>query len=329
MTAVDLSREGADTPTALTAGGPNAIAVAQGLTGDEWNLRITRLAIAGVRRYQEFLDRLPISNAVLAVRLKALVDLGVLDRDQYESRPPRYEYVITRRGRDLWTALLAIWDWELVWVDHHTTPVPPIHHLSCGNDCHPVLTCLECDDPVQPRDIIGVDGPAAGRDRSVPAAATRRRSRAGIQTSDFAYPQTYAVLGNRWSTAMIGAAFAGARQFKDFEQALGAPPTVITDRLQRFCELGVFTHVPQRDRPDRREYRLTDKGRAFFPVVMLIMAWGQRWFQSPEGPAQIFLHRAHAGRAEHSFIPRLACGHCHSVLRGVDIVNVDAAVAVK
>ncbi|AOW93842.1 hypothetical protein BFN03_17470 [Rhodococcus sp. WMMA185] len=317
--------EDADLPTELTVGGPNAIAITQGLTGDEWNLRIVRCAIAGATRFQDWLERLPISNAVLTSRLGMLVDLGVLRRSEYQQRPVRYEYLLTRRGRDLWPSLVAIWGWELAWVPEHTPPIPPLHHLSCDHDFLPELTCAFCSESVQPRDVAGTFGPAGGWDRSVPSASTRRRSRGGTVGEDLAFPQTYALLGNRWSAAMVGAAFAGAHLFKDFERILSAPPTVLSDRLRRFCELDIFEVVSAGGRRDRPVYHLTDKGRAFFPVIMLIVAWGQRWFHSPEGQAMTFRHQLPDSEADHPFDPRLACGHCRRELRGTDITNSDIA----
>lgn len=316
-----------DTPTQLTAGGPNAIAVTQGLAGDEWTLRIVRYAMAGVTRYSDWLDRLPISHAVLTARLGSLVELGVLRKSQYQSRPSRYEYLLTRRGRDLWASLLAIWGWELAWVTDHAAPIPPMHHVPCDRDFQPIMTCGHCGIPVLPRDIVGSFGPAGGWARSVPMASTRRRSPRNEAVVAQVFPHTYALLGDRWSAAMIAAAFAGARQFKDYEKMLSAPPTVVTDRLRRFCDIGVFHQVPQRNRPDRVEYRLTDKGRAFFPVIMQTVAWGQRWFISPEGPAITFRHRVPEHNIDHVFTPRLACDQCRIELRGADIVNVDVSLA--
>nr|WP_218017239.1 winged helix-turn-helix transcriptional regulator [Rhodococcus marinonascens] len=285
-----------------------------------------RCAIAGATRFQDWLERLHISNSVLTSRLGMLVDLGVLRRSPYQLRPLRYEYLLTRRGRDLWTSLVAIWGWELAWVPEHTPPIPALHHTICNHDFLPVLLCAHCSVAVQPRDAAGTFGQAGEWGRSVPNASTRRRSRSGAPGDDPAFPQTYALLGNRWSAAMVGAAFAGARQFKDFEQILSAPPTVLSDRLRHFCELSIFDAVPVGGRSDRPVYQLTDKGRAFFPVIMLIVASGQRWFHSPEGPAMIFRHRPPASELDHPFAPRLACGHCGGELRGADIADADTDV---
>src|SRR5512140_106300 len=94
----------------------NSNAIALGLIGDEWNLAIVRLAImSGVRRYKDFRDRLGIANSVLTARLRRLAEAGVFTMAQYSDAPRRHEYVLTERGRDLWTVLLTIWSCAAVW----------------------------------------------------------------------------------------------------------------------------------------------------------------------------------------------------------------------
>lgn len=97
-------------------GGENAVAVASGLLGDEWNLLIIRLAFLGARRYKDWHDQLGIANSVLPSRLDRLIDAGVLVRVPYQKRPLGYEYRLTECGKDLWQVLLTIWDWESQWV---------------------------------------------------------------------------------------------------------------------------------------------------------------------------------------------------------------------
>ena len=67
------------------------------------------------------------------------------------------------------------------------------------------------------------------------------------------------VMGNRWGFALLVAAFVGMSRFTDFQTQLGAPPGSIADRLSIFTANGVFEMSENR-------YRLTEKGRALFPV---------------------------------------------------------------
>jgi len=297
-----------ETPSAgENSAGENSDAVALGLIGDEWNLAIVRLAIVlGVRRYKDFRDQLGIANSVLTARLRHLTEAGVFARVQYSETPRRYEYVLTRRGRDLWKVLLTIWSWEAEWVSEHSEPLPPVLHTECGHEFFPVMRCRTCGDPASIRDVQAEIGPSGGFQRSVPRVATRRRSAAGSAGPGLV-PQTIELIGNRCSAAALAAALFGARRFTDVLTMTGAPPTIVADRLRTFCQMGVLTMVTPPG-AGRAEYRLTDKGRAFFPHVMMMLEWGDRWFRAPEGPATLLTHTA-CGREFHPVLHCSACGY--------------------
>jgi len=105
-----------DRPSALPAGGENAVAYAIGVTADEWTLLIIRQALAGARRYKDWQRALPISHAVLTARLRRLEELGMLVAVPYQDRPRRLEYCLTQRGAEIWQVLVGIWAWEAHWV---------------------------------------------------------------------------------------------------------------------------------------------------------------------------------------------------------------------
>ena len=310
-----------DGPTLLEAGGTNAVGRMLGLLGDEWTLLILQHSMWGVRRYGQFMAAIPISNAVLTSRLSLLTREGLFERHVYQQNPPRAEYRPTARSRSLWTVLLAIWEWERQWVPEHARRLPVMRHAVCGRDFSPVLGCRACGEVVSPRDVRADWGPSGSWQRSVPAAATRRRSDAeviGGQSGMF--PDTMAIFGNRWSSALMGAAFRGLTRFSEFEASLGAPPTLIADRLRVFSAIGVLEPVDNLGRSDWMQYRLTAKGLAFFPVVMLTLQWADRWYQAPEGPALHVTHRACGNR----FVAALQCDQCGQQLAGADVVVVSA-----
>jgi DNA-binding HxlR family transcriptional regulator len=301
--------------SAATPAAENSNAIALGLIGDEWNLAIVRLAIQdGVRRYKDFRDRLGIANSVLTARLRRLTEAEVFTTAQYSDAPRRYEYILTERGRDLWKVLLTIWSWEAVWVTEHTEPLPPMYHSECGAEFAPAMHCRACGQPAGIRDVKGTFGPSGGFARSVPRATTRRRS-AGGSPGPGLVPQTIELIGNRWSASALAAAFLGARRFTDMLVMMGAPPTIVSDRLRTFCQMGVLETVAARTGSGRVEYRLTDKGRAFFPHVMVMLEWGDRWFRAPEGPATLLTHTTCNGE----FHPVLFCSVCSRELHGSKI----------
>ncbi|MGV9247208.1 winged helix-turn-helix transcriptional regulator [Streptomyces sp. NPDC003710] len=298
-------------PTLLEAGAPNAIGKTLGLLGDEWTLLLVQQAILGLTRYGQFKAALPISNAVLTSRLGILTKEGLLERNIYQTNPLRAEYLLTPRSRSLWPVLLAIWDWERQWVAAHTTPLPRMIHTECSQEFAPVLSCGACTRPTAARDIDAVWGPSGSWKRSVPTASTRRRwdsdqtrGQAGM------FPETMAILGNRWSLALIGAAFRGVTRFADFERTLSAPPALIADRIKAFMAIEVLGATRNAVRPDWAEYRLTEKGRAFFPVIATALHWGQSWFLATEGPALVETHRF----CSTVFVPELRCDRCTKLL---------------
>lgn len=88
-----------------------AIAQALGVVGDWWTLLVVRDVAGGVHRFDALAAELGVSRKVLAQRLAALVDHGVLDRRRYQDHPPRYEYHLSAAGRGLLPVLIALQDW--------------------------------------------------------------------------------------------------------------------------------------------------------------------------------------------------------------------------
>ena len=80
--------------------------------GDKWTLLIIRDLMLGKRRYQDFISSPEnIASNILADRLKRLQLAGLIDRRAYQQNPARYEYVLTKKGKDLKPVLEAIIGW--------------------------------------------------------------------------------------------------------------------------------------------------------------------------------------------------------------------------
>jgi DNA-binding HxlR family transcriptional regulator len=288
----------------------NAVARMLGLIGDEWTLLVIQQALMGATRYSEFQERLPISHSVLSNRLRSLTDDDLLERRVYQTNPVRAEYLTTPRSRSLWPVLVAVWEWERRWVSEHAEPLPAMRHIPCGGDFDPQVTCRACGEAVSEKDVVAQWGPSGSWSRSIPTTATRRRS-AIDQRQAGLFPQTMSVLGNRWAFALLVAAFVGISRFTDFQTQLGAPPGSVADRLSIFISNGVLTAADSR-------YRLTEKGRALFPVLISALQWAQRWFGAPEGPAVLLTHTACGQR----FTAVLTCDQCTRPLRGTQVAAV-------
>lgn len=310
----DVVPDASDEPTALEPGGPNAIAAANGLLADEWTLWIMRHALWGATHYTDWLNLGPIPGSALTSRLSALVKGGVLTKQKYSDRPARYSYHLTPRGRQVWPILISIWAWEKAWADNGETELPRMRHTTCGAFAQPVLICGICRQVIKPREVHSDLGPSGDWQRNLPRTARRQRSRTDSRPPEV-IDQTMELIGNRWSIAILGAAFLGVTRFSDFQKRLTASPTIIADRLRAFADIGVLEQVPTADRADRMEYRLTPKGLAFLPVVLFMIDWGQRWYTAPEGPALVMRHMP----CESLLDIELTCSQCHEPFTGRSI----------
>jgi DNA-binding HxlR family transcriptional regulator len=91
-------------------------------------------------------------------------------------------------------------------------------------------------------------------------------------------------VGEWWSMLILRDAFYGFSRFDDFQTSLGIAPNILSRRLATLVETGMLERRRYSDRPARYEYLLTDRGRDFRPVLLAMMAWGNRHF-APEGQA--------------------------------------------
>ena len=140
--------------------------------GEWWSMLIVRDAFLGVTRFDDFAARLGISRNVLNERLAHLVDAGVLERVAYSEHPPRYDYRLTEKGRDLWPVLTAMRQWGDRWEAPDGPPVELVHK-ECGHVASVVPTCSACGEARTSRAVSAVAGSGAGDDPLVPRRGRR------------------------------------------------------------------------------------------------------------------------------------------------------------
>ena len=115
-----------------------SVARAMEILGERWTMLIMREAFYGVRRFSDMQRNLGIARNILSTRLQTLVRAGILERRRYQEEPERFEYRLTRAGRDLYPALIAI----MRWGDEHLSAdlgPPVVLRHSCGEEADPVL----------------------------------------------------------------------------------------------------------------------------------------------------------------------------------------------
>lgn len=114
---------------------------------------------------------------------------------------------------------------------------------------------------------------------------------------------------------VIREAFMRVRRFEDFQAATGAPRPILADRLKQLVDDGVLEKRRYSERPDRYEYRLTEKGRDLYPVVVSLLRWGDKWMNDGSGPPVELRHR----ECGHAMVPELACPECGDWLEARDV----------
>src|SRR6516225_3571437 len=89
-------------------------------------------------------------------------------------------------------------------------------------------------------------------------------------------------VGEWWSILILRDAFQGSTRFDQFQKNLDIAPNMLTRRLNALVEGGLLERRRYSERPPRDEYVLTARGRDFRPVLLSLLAWGNRHF-APEG----------------------------------------------
>jgi DNA-binding HxlR family transcriptional regulator len=96
--------------------------------------------------------------------------------------------------------------------------------------------------------------------------------------------QTLEVVGDWWSLLIVRDVFFGVTRFDDIQRRLGIARNTLTDRLDWLCRHGVLVRMPYGDSGNRYEYRLSDKGRDLQPILMAMVAWGDKWGATADHP---------------------------------------------
>jgi DNA-binding HxlR family transcriptional regulator len=136
------------------------LSAALGVVGEWWTLLLLHEIFDGFRRFDQLQQNLGISSSLLTTRLKRLVAEGVLERRQYQSNPPRYEYALTPLGESLRPVVVGLAAWG-------NSRLPPeqrsmiLVDAATGQEAEPVLVDARTGRRVDGPDFVFTAGPAA------------------------------------------------------------------------------------------------------------------------------------------------------------------------
>jgi DNA-binding HxlR family transcriptional regulator len=132
------------------------------------------------------------------------------------------------------------------------------------------------------------------------------------------------VAGDIWTVLILRELFAGHHRFDEIQVMTGATPQMVATRLKKLEADGLVERRAYSKRPPRYEYHLTAKGEDFYPVLLALRAWGEKWMRLPgEEPTIEYTHSICGGPA--GFGP--LCSNCGQLLRREDLTGKFSAAA--
>lgn len=126
--------------------------------------------------------------------------------------------------------------------------------------------------------------------------------------------RTLDVVGEPWSPLILRDIWVGMNRFDQIQADLGISRKVLTERLHHLVGRGILERRPYDQRP-RYEYALTEQGTELLEMLMVMVAWGDKWLAGAAGPPVLYRHHA-CGEISHA-VP--ACAHCGAPMHPGDI----------
>ncbi|MFJ4440388.1 winged helix-turn-helix transcriptional regulator [Streptomyces sp. NPDC088923] len=109
-------------------------------------------------------------------------------------------------------------------------------------------------------------------------------ARTRFDTSDCPVARSVDAIGDWWSLLIVRDAFDGSRRFGEFQRSLGVAKNILAARLRTLVSGGILAAVPASDGSTYKEYVLTGRGEALFPVIVALRQWGEQNFFAPDEP---------------------------------------------
>lgn len=274
------------------------------VVGDTPTLLILEASWLGARKYDELRTRTGLLKALLSDRLKKLVAAGLFERQLYCQAPPRYAYVMTDKGRGVyWTSLMML-RWEVKCGEIGNKMAITLTHKDCGAAFMPDPACGSCGETIDATQVEWAEGPGVGL--MAPLYSRRRQQRASSGGATSMFDQAAQLMGDRWASLIMRSIFTGITRFEDIRNDTAIATNILAERLQWLMSMGVIRQRPDPSAPNRNEYRLTRKGVEYFPVLLMLLRWGDQYYVSPEGPPLLLTHKT-CGKPLN---PRVVCSEC-------------------
>jgi DNA-binding HxlR family transcriptional regulator len=140
-----------------------SVARTMSILGDRWTMLIVREAFVDTKTFDEFVAYTGATPQVVSVRLKRLVEAGVLKKQPVEGWKGRSEYLLTEMGHDLYPIICTIMLWGDTWLSDGKGRPLVLRHTGCGCATTPKLACDACGEFVSSKTLKGE--PSSGMKR--------------------------------------------------------------------------------------------------------------------------------------------------------------------
>ncbi len=125
------------------------------------------------------------------------------------------------------------------------------------------------------------------------------------------------LIADAWTVLLVRELFWGSRRYDELQQRTGIASNVLASRLKKLLAAQVIDKVAAPEDARRFDYSLTESGRELFPVLMAVMAWGDKHAAGPHGPMIELRHSTCGERTQAG----LRCSHCGEVMSEADLVT--------
>ena len=274
--------------------------------GDTPTLLIIEASWLGARRFDDFWRMTGLLKALLSDRLKRLLDAGIFAKTPYSTSPPRFEYRLTPKGHDLYPTALMLLRWEGRWRTDPSKIRIDLTHRECGKVFQPVPCCNHCHTEVAAPDVEWIEGPGVGWMAPIYSRRRQQRASSGVATS--LLEEAAQLMGDRWASLIMRSIFTGVRRFDDIRRDTAIATNILAERLAWLTGAGIVRQHQYAAGPARSEYRVTRKGVDYYPALLMLLHWGDKYYCSPEGAPVLLTHKT-CGHKLHTVV---VCSECRA-----------------
>ena len=270
-----------------------AVRQSAGIICDRWSISIVLAAMLGARRFNGLAEGSGVTGGMLATRVRRLEEDGLMIRIPYSRRPLRHEYRLTNMGSELLDVFVEMVRWERRWFPGLGSVMDDFIAATAPEALEGDATCSVCGLVVDAR-AVDVRVSRALMQKVPSKDSSYRRSSVSSATPSTSRPLlgvSLDLLGDTWSIEIINCAFLRLHRFGDYRARTGIAANILSDRLGRLVACGFMRRGGGNDDDAERGYWLTEEGIGFYPTLLRMQDWADKWISGRTRSPVTLIHR--------------------------------------